>query len=149
MHIYILKTGKLLLSFNIVWKIIIINWHDSNAGFFQFWAVKQYSNSFQDTKFCSMRCIQHTKICAASKNWELWERLWQGSQDSMQTHSYRERGICVPKKLWISSWKSPLQHAAYSWHSYQITEKVRTNDHDPTNSYFYLRLPFSNYCSGL
>lgn len=141
-YVYILKiwerkTGKLpLFFFNTVWKIIIINWYDTNAGFFQCWAVNWDSNSFQDAQFCSVRCIQHAKMCAASKRWELWERLWQRSQHSTQIHSFREHGICVPKKLWISSWKSPLQYAAYSWHSYQITEKLKANGHDPTNSYF-------------
>lgn len=28
-----------IFFFGTVWKIIIINWYDSNAGFFQCWAV--------------------------------------------------------------------------------------------------------------
>lgn len=83
------KCGKLLLFLNAVWKIIIINWYDSNAGFFLCWAVNWYSNSFQDIQFCSVRCIQQAKMCGASKKWELWEWLWQRSQDSTQTHSFR------------------------------------------------------------
>lgn len=141
-YVYILKKiGKENLEnyyfffFNTVWKTIIINWYDSNVGYFQHWAAYWYSNlSFQDKKFCSTTGMRHTRRCAASKKWELWERLWQRSQPA-QTRSLRELGIGIPKKLWISSWKSPLQHTAWSWHSYQITGKLRADYHDPTNSY--------------
>lgn len=95
-YLYVLKKlrEENYFFFHIVWKRIIVNWHDSNAGLFQCWAVNWYSNSFQDTQFTSLRYIQHAKICAASKKWELWERLWQRSQDSS-----RECGIHVPKSF--------------------------------------------------